>query len=56
MRVILRYDRVISIDPPTLPLPLSPEEEIAEAPDYVERGWYRRPGDMWIPPQKGRSQ
>lgn len=56
MQVVLRYDRVVlTTNIPTLPFLLPPEEEIADAPEGVEVGWYRV-GRDWIPPESQRNE
>jgi len=55
MKVILRYAQVVSTtNVPTLPL-IHPEEEIVDAPEGVEVGWYRV-GRDWIPPESQRNE
>jgi hypothetical protein len=52
MKVIVRENRIVSLDAPTLLILLN-EEEIVDVPTVVRVGWYRDGGN-WIPPhQKG---
>ena len=57
MKVILRYAQVVEVDHvPFLPL-THPEEEIIDAPEGVEKGWYYVDGGKrWIRPEPGECE
>jgi len=56
MKVILRYAQVVSLVRGQI-LPLNHrEEEIVDAPDFVEVGWYLAEGYGWIPPESQRKE